>query len=64
METQRNIVKLGGSLGITLPKELCSAMDLEKGDLIKLDIVLLKKGKEALAAPQAPATGPAGDSAA
>jgi antitoxin component of MazEF toxin-antitoxin module len=64
METQRNIVKLGGSLGVTLPKELCWGMGLEQGDLIKLDVVLLKKGKEALISPQAPATGPAGDSAA
>jgi antitoxin component of MazEF toxin-antitoxin module len=43
METQRSIVKMGNSLGVSLPKEMCSALNLEQGDLVNLNVVLLKK---------------------
>jgi antitoxin component of MazEF toxin-antitoxin module len=54
MKTQRNIVKLGSSIGATFPKELCDALGLEKGDLVELDVVLLKKKGSA----PGPAPGP------
>jgi len=58
MKTQRNIVKLGSSIGATFPKELCKALGLEQGDLVELDITLLQKKIPA------PSSGPAGDNAA
>jgi hypothetical protein len=39
MKTQRKIINIGNSLGITLDKKSINELNLKKGDLIEIDII-------------------------
>jgi bifunctional DNA-binding transcriptional regulator/antitoxin component of YhaV-PrlF toxin-antitoxin module len=35
--------EVGGSIEITIPNEICEAMEIEDGDIVELEVVSVKK---------------------